>query len=81
MVSTVPVEMRPLPKEPETDDRKKKTAKKSRAKVRDSEKPNISYPTNFEHTVHVGYDTVTGEFTVNVLYYFLICLLKLYIYI
>ncbi|XP_073971681.1 serine/threonine-protein kinase PAK 3-like protein isoform X2 [Rhodnius prolixus] len=63
MVSTVPVEMRPLPKEPETDDRKKKTAKKSRAKVRDSEKPNISYPTNFEHTVHVGYDTVTGEFT------------------
>uniref|UniRef100_T1I4J2 non-specific serine/threonine protein kinase n=1 Tax=Rhodnius prolixus TaxID=13249 RepID=T1I4J2_RHOPR len=53
MVSTVPVEMRPLPKEPETDD----------PKVRDSEKPNISYPTNFEHTVHVGYDTVTGEFT------------------
>lgn len=27
-------------------------------------KPNISYPTNFEHTVHVGFDAVTGEFTV-----------------
>ncbi|XP_024080440.1 serine/threonine-protein kinase PAK 1 isoform X3 [Cimex lectularius] len=55
--------MRPLPKEPDADDRKKKAAKKSRTKTRETEKPNISYPTNFEHTVHVGYDTVTGEFT------------------
>ncbi|XP_014254703.1 serine/threonine-protein kinase PAK 1 isoform X2 [Cimex lectularius] len=60
---TVPVDMRPLPKEPDADDRKKKAAKKSRTKTRETEKPNISYPTNFEHTVHVGYDTVTGEFT------------------
>lgn len=46
-------------------------------------KPNISYPTNFEHTVHVGFDAVTGEFTVSscriaALYamrYFFLCLL------
>lgn len=28
-------------------------------------KPEISYPTQFEHTVHVGFDPVTGEFTVS----------------
>ena len=28
------------------------------------DKPNISLPTNFEHTVHVGFDAVTGDFTV-----------------
>ncbi|BES95499.1 unnamed protein product [Nesidiocoris tenuis] len=61
--TTVPVELRPLPKEPDSDDRKKKAPKKTRGAKRESEKPNISYPTNFEHTVHVGYDTVTGEFT------------------
>ncbi|KAL1132633.1 hypothetical protein AAG570_010585 [Ranatra chinensis] len=59
----LPVDMRPLPKEPDADDRKKKLPKKSRTKGRDAEKPNISYPTNFEHTVHVGFDAVTGEFT------------------
>jgi hypothetical protein len=58
--------MRPLPKEPDADDRKKKLAKKSRSKGRDAEKPNISYPTNFEHHVHVGFDAVTGEFTVSI---------------
>uniref|UniRef100_A0A1B6DM64 non-specific serine/threonine protein kinase n=1 Tax=Clastoptera arizonana TaxID=38151 RepID=A0A1B6DM64_9HEMI len=60
----LPVDMRPLPKEPDADDRKKKTNKnKTRTKGRENEKPNISYPTNFEHTVHVGFDAVTGEFT------------------
>lgn len=60
----LPVDMRPLPKEPDADERKKKTAKsKMRTKGKESEKPNISYPTNFEHTVHVGFDPVTGEFT------------------
>ncbi|KAF6207264.1 hypothetical protein GE061_018505 [Apolygus lucorum] len=59
---TIPVD-RPLPKEPDSDDRKKKAPKKGRGTKRESEKPNISLPTNFEHTVHVGYDTVTGEFT------------------
>lgn len=61
----VPVDMRPLPKEPDSDERKKKTLKaKMKHKVKD-DKPNISYPTNFEHTVHVGFDAVTGEFTVR----------------
>ncbi|KDR10895.1 serine/threonine-protein kinase PAK 3 [Zootermopsis nevadensis] len=60
----LPVDMRPLPKEPDADDRKKKTLKgKMKQKGKDNEKPNISYPTNFEHTVHVGFDAVTGEFT------------------
>lgn len=57
--------MRPLPKEPDSDERKKKTLK-SKMKVKENkDKPNISYPTNFEHTVHVGFDAVTGEFTVS----------------
>ncbi|XP_026831755.1 serine/threonine-protein kinase PAK 1 isoform X2 [Drosophila erecta] len=62
----VPPDMRPLPKEPDDSDRKKKTLK---SKIKGSKpshtdsKPNISYPTNFEHTVHVGFDAVTGEFT------------------
>ena len=30
---------------------------------KDSEKPVISPPTNFEHTMHVGFDPTTGEFT------------------
>lgn len=28
-------------------------------------KPEISYPTQFEHTIHVGFDPVTSEFTVS----------------
>lgn len=74
--------MRPLPKEPDSEDRKKKGGgKKGRSGGggggggkghhrgdHSSEKPNISYPTNFEHTVHVGYDSVTGEFTVSIFY-------------
>ena len=28
-------------------------------------KPEISLPTQFEHTVHVGFDPITGEFTVS----------------
>ncbi|XP_059621672.1 serine/threonine-protein kinase Pak isoform X1 [Phlebotomus argentipes] len=62
----VPPVERPLPKEPEDADRKKKTLKSkikgSKTSHADS-KPNISYPTNFEHTVHVGFDAITGEFT------------------
>ncbi|XP_063986937.1 serine/threonine-protein kinase Pak isoform X1 [Diachasmimorpha longicaudata] len=59
----LPVDMRPLPKEPDSDERKKKILK-GKMKVRENkDKPNISYPTNFEHTVHVGFDAVTGEFT------------------
>lgn len=71
---SAPVEtcMRPLPKEPDDGDRKKKTLKSkikgSSSKPSSDSKPNISYPTNFEHTVHVGFDAVTGEFTVSTLY-------------
>ena len=75
---------RPLPKEPSEGhdrdrdrDRKKKSLK---AKIRSnklttshavSDKPKISYPTNFEHTVHVGFDAITGEFTVSIPKYLL----------
>lgn len=51
-------------------DRKKKTLKAkikgSKSTAHNDNKPNISYPTNFEHTVHVGFDAVTGEFTVSI---------------
>ncbi|KAJ3657171.1 hypothetical protein Zmor_016191 [Zophobas morio] len=59
---------RPLPKEPEDADRKKKNLKSKKASKLSTyaaDKPNISYPTNFEHTVHVGFDPVSGEFTVS----------------
>jgi hypothetical protein len=39
------------------------TEHKDKEKMND--KPVISFPSNFEHTVHVGYDPVTGEFTVS----------------
>ncbi|KAM8703815.1 hypothetical protein ACLKA7_008448 [Drosophila subpalustris] len=62
-----PVDMRPLPKEPDDADRKNKKTLKNKIKGSKpshmDSKPNISYPTNFEHTVHVGFDAVTGEFT------------------
>lgn len=65
--STLAVD-RPLPKEPEDADRKKKilkSKKQYKTSVISENKPNISYPTNFEHTVHVGFDPVSGEFTVS----------------
>lgn len=36
-----------------------------RKKDRDKERPEISPPSDFEHTIHVGFDAVTGEFTVS----------------
>lgn len=63
-VPNVPVDMRPLPKEPDSEERKKKTLKGKMKVKENKDKPNISYPTNFEHTVHVGFDAITGEFTV-----------------
>jgi len=56
---SLPVDMRPLPKEPEEKKHHKSRSKKSK----ESEKPNISYPTKFTHVVHVGFDDHTGEFT------------------
>ncbi|XP_035210147.1 serine/threonine-protein kinase PAK 2-like isoform X3 [Stegodyphus dumicola] len=64
--STVPVDMRPLPKEPEGEEKKKvklKPSKSTKKERKELEKPVISPPTNFEHTVHVGFDAITGEFT------------------
>lgn len=56
---------RPLPKEPEDADRKKKPLKSKKPPKYSIhvDKPEISYPTNFEHTVHVGFDPISGEFT------------------
>ncbi len=72
----LPVEMRPLPKEPDERPFSKKPPKvklmlksskqsksNSGGNQDDSNKPNISYPTKFTHVMHVGYDPDTGEFT------------------
>ncbi|EYB83662.1 hypothetical protein Y032_0331g2716 [Ancylostoma ceylanicum] len=64
------VGLKPLPKEPSDSGKKKKSMsnpfiKKNREKKETPEKPVISEPSNFEHTVHVGYDPTTGEFTVS----------------
>uniref|UniRef100_A0A452VE88 non-specific serine/threonine protein kinase n=1 Tax=Ursus maritimus TaxID=29073 RepID=A0A452VE88_URSMA len=32
-------------------------------KKKEKERPEISLPSDFEHTIHVGFDAVTGEFT------------------
>ncbi|PAV61573.1 hypothetical protein WR25_03125 isoform I [Diploscapter pachys] len=62
------VGLKPLPKEPAEQLKKKKSMsnpflKKNKDKKEAAEKPIISKPSNFEHTVHVGYDPATGEFT------------------
>ncbi|XP_071838916.1 serine/threonine-protein kinase PAK 3-like [Apostichopus japonicus] len=59
---------KPLPSAPiESEGQKKKKIKMpwiSRPNNDTSKsKPEISYPTCFEHTVHVGFDAITGEFT------------------
>lgn len=76
IVDSDPVDWRPLPREPpSSSSSERKHSRSSRAhrsashrlasgkKHGDTGKPAISYPTNFEHTVHVGFDHVTGEFT------------------
>ncbi|KAM4044677.1 serine/threonine-protein kinase PAK 1 isoform 1-T1 [Anomaloglossus baeobatrachus] len=62
---------KPLPPNPE----KKKKAdrllnmlprtgdKTGKRKDKDKERPEISLPSDFEHTLHVGFDPVTGKFT------------------
>ncbi|XP_028818535.1 serine/threonine-protein kinase PAK 1 isoform X2 [Denticeps clupeoides] len=59
---------KPLPPNPE--DKKKKdrsirsilTGGGDKTKLK-KERPEISLPSDFEHTIHVGFDAVTGEFT------------------
>ncbi|XP_008565705.1 PREDICTED: serine/threonine-protein kinase PAK 2 [Galeopterus variegatus] len=54
-----------------SDKQKKKTKmtdeeimeKLSISKKKEKERPEISPPSDFEHTIHVGFDAVTGEFT------------------
>uniref|UniRef100_A0A671VBS1 non-specific serine/threonine protein kinase n=1 Tax=Sparus aurata TaxID=8175 RepID=A0A671VBS1_SPAAU len=52
---------RPLPSVPE--ERKSRNKIISMKKDRDKDRPEISSPSDFEHTIHVGFDAVTGEFT------------------
>src|SRR5690606_33434121 len=71
------VEMKPLPKEPkqQSDLQFPKTPRKEKLTIKDIgmpmpsphlnpglDKPVISPPTNFEHTIHVRFDAATGEF-------------------
>lgn len=36
------------------------------SRKKEKERPEISPPSDFEHTIHVGFDAVTGEFTVSI---------------
>ncbi|KAK7904077.1 hypothetical protein WMY93_016684 [Mugilogobius chulae] len=56
---------RPLPSVPEERKSRNKSSPCLRAKKkdRDKDRPEISSPSDFEHTIHVGFDSVTGEFT------------------
>ncbi|KAF0288261.1 Serine/threonine-protein kinase PAK 1 [Amphibalanus amphitrite] len=51
----------PLPREPDAERRRR--ARLAKPTKRHTDKPEISYPTNFEHAVHVGFDPATGEFS------------------
>ncbi|XP_023208802.1 serine/threonine-protein kinase PAK 2-like [Xiphophorus maculatus] len=58
---------RPLPSAPEEKKSRNKIIsifdKGSKKKDKDKDRPEISSPSDFEHTIHVGFDSVTGEFT------------------
>ncbi|XP_059908626.1 serine/threonine-protein kinase PAK 2-like isoform X2 [Gadus macrocephalus] len=60
---------KPLPSVPEERKSRNKiismfaSEKGGRKKDRDKDRPEISSPSDFEHTIHVGFDAVTGEFT------------------
>uniref|UniRef100_A0A7N8XFB5 non-specific serine/threonine protein kinase n=1 Tax=Mastacembelus armatus TaxID=205130 RepID=A0A7N8XFB5_9TELE len=60
---------RPLPSVPEERKSRNKIIsmfayeKGGKKKDRDKDRPEISSPSDFEHTIHVGFDAVTGEFT------------------
>lgn len=59
---------KPLPPNPEEKKKKDRfyrsilTGDKTNKK-KEKERPEISLPSDFEHTIHVGFDAVTGEFT------------------
>ncbi|KAE8290130.1 Serine/threonine-protein kinase PAK 2 [Larimichthys crocea] len=61
---------RPLPSVPEERSKSRNkiismfaSEKGGRKKDKDKDRPEISSPSDFEHTIHVGFDAVTGEFT------------------
>ncbi|XP_028831848.1 serine/threonine-protein kinase PAK 2a [Denticeps clupeoides] len=59
---------KPLPSVPEEKKQRNKiisifSEKGQRKKDKDKDRPEISSPSDFEHTIHVGFDAVTGEFT------------------
>ncbi|XP_055993972.1 serine/threonine-protein kinase PAK 1 [Sorex fumeus] len=59
---------KPLPPNPEEKKKKDRfyrsilTGDKTNKK-KEKERPEISLPSDFEHTIHVGFDAITGEFT------------------
>uniref|UniRef100_A0A667XUL9 non-specific serine/threonine protein kinase n=1 Tax=Myripristis murdjan TaxID=586833 RepID=A0A667XUL9_9TELE len=61
---------KPLPPNPEDKKKKDRSIRSILTGGGDKtnkkkERPEISLPSDFEHTIHVGFDAVTGEFTVS----------------
>ncbi|XP_004781090.1 serine/threonine-protein kinase PAK 1 [Mustela nigripes] len=59
---------KPLPPNPEEKKKKDRFYRSilpgdKTNKKKEKERPEISLPSDFEHTIHVGFDAVTGEFT------------------
>ncbi|KAL4631185.1 serine/threonine-protein kinase PAK 3-like isoform X3 [Arapaima gigas] len=66
--STVNHASKPLPMAPEEKNRKARLRSifpggDKTNKKKEKERPEISLPSDFEHTIHVGFDALTGEFT------------------
>uniref|UniRef100_A0A8C6T8J2 Serine/threonine-protein kinase PAK 3 n=1 Tax=Neogobius melanostomus TaxID=47308 RepID=A0A8C6T8J2_9GOBI len=62
---------KPLPMAPEEKNKKARLRSifpggDKTNKKKEKERPEISLPSDFEHTIHVGFDAVTGEFTVSI---------------
>nr|XP_033814616.1 serine/threonine-protein kinase PAK 2 isoform X2 [Geotrypetes seraphini] len=60
--------LKPLPSVPEEKKPRSKiisifSGTEKGSKKKEKERPEISPPSDFEHTIHVGFDAVTGEFT------------------
>ncbi|XP_023560531.1 serine/threonine-protein kinase PAK 2 [Octodon degus] len=60
--------LKPLPSVPEEKKSRNKiisifSSTEKGSKKKEKERPEISPPSDFEHTIHVGFDAVTGEFT------------------
>uniref|UniRef100_K7FEE2 non-specific serine/threonine protein kinase n=1 Tax=Pelodiscus sinensis TaxID=13735 RepID=K7FEE2_PELSI len=59
--------LKPLPSVPEERKPRNKIisifSTEKGSKKKEKERPEISPPSDFEHTIHVGFDAVTGEFT------------------